>query len=66
MRTLTLVGRLSLGARIVARRCAWCDRFYRVRDRVLTALGMPTSHGMCRDCARKWVAEMDAQVGPVA
>lgn len=51
MRTLTLVGRLTLGTRIVARACSWCGKFYRVRDRVLAALGVACSHGICEACA---------------
>lgn len=50
MRTLTLVGRLTIGTRIVARACGWCGRFYRVRDRVLAALGVACSDGICEEC----------------
>lgn len=57
MRALVLVGRLSLGRRVVARQCGWCRTWFRVRDHVLASLGAKVSHGICPSCAAKHFPE---------
>lgn len=52
MRTLQLVGRRGT-VTIMSRRCAWCSKFYRVRDVVLLALGAKVSHGICPSCVNE-------------
>lgn len=53
MRTLTVVGRIGLRFNAVARRCAWCGSFYRIRDRLFAALGGACSDGCCDGCIQK-------------
>lgn len=57
MRTLALIGRLSPRGALLSRRCAWCRRFYRIRDRLFAALGSPLTHGCCDSCLRKLLEE---------
>lgn len=56
-RHLTLSGRRMLGEWIVAVVCAWCGRPFKLRDRVLAALGATISHGACPNCAERMQAD---------
>lgn len=57
MRTLTLIGRLTMTTAFVARRCAWCGLFYRIKDRLYAALGAACSDGCCDSCVEKLLKE---------
>ena len=46
-----IVGRIHRGRLMVARQCAWCDRWSTVYDRMLyEVFHAPVSHGFCPKC----------------
>lgn len=65
MRTLVLVGKRNrFGIVWMARACAWCGRFHRIRDRVLALLGAKLSHGICPTCAAEFLAKLGPEHDP--
>lgn len=55
MRTVRLIGVVKHGQTRLARFCAWGNHWMSDLDETLHRHGAPTTHGMCPDCATRWL-----------
>lgn len=44
--------------------CAWGNHWMTEADRALHDAGAPTTHGCCPECARGFMAQLDAMPAP--
>lgn len=68
MRHLTLVGRVYHNPKVIrlARRCAWCRRWFSSADYIAAHRdGARVTHGICKSCEREHFPEIPAG-GPPA